>query len=324
MGKPIRHLRLVALVMGWALFLPASPGRAEDIVTVGKADAASTSFLPIHVGDKVGIFKKYGLVIKISDFTGGSKLSQAIVAGSIDVGLGAGTEMALVAKGAPMKAVCDGLSPIPFIGIAVPYESPIKKVDQLKGKKIGISSPGSLTDWLTKQLNHHQGWSGADAAGAIAIGNGAAAVIAAFRTNAIDADLSVTSNVFNWEEKKEARLLAPSSDFVGNIAASTTFASQHFIDTNPDALKRFLAGWLETIDYLTKHKAETVKIESEVTGFSEAVMAKEYDLTARKFSRDCKFDSEALTNLKRAFVDQKLVETPPDMTTLYTESFLPR
>jgi ABC-type nitrate/sulfonate/bicarbonate transport system substrate-binding protein len=324
MGKPLRHPSLVALVMGWALLLPAFPGRAEDIVAVGKADAASTSFLPVHVGDKVGIFKKHGLALKISDFTGGSKLSQAIVAGSIDVGLGAGTEMALVAKGAPMKAVCDGLSPIPFIGIAVPYESPIKKVDQLKGKKIGISSPGSLTDWLTKQFNQHQGWSGADAASAIAIGNGAAAVIAAFRTNAIDADLSVTSNIFNWEEKKEGRLLAPSSDFVGNIAASTTFASQHFIDTNPDALKRFLAGWLETIDYLTKHKAETVKIESEVTGFSEAVMAKEYDLTANKFSRDCKFDAEALANLKRAFVDQKLVDTPPDMTTLYTEAFLPK
>ena len=166
----------------------------------------------------------------------------------------------------------------------MPYHSPVKKVDQLKGKKMGISSLGSLTDWLTKQLNQHEGWSGTDAVSAIAIGNGAAAVLAAFRTNAIDADLSVTSNIFNWEEKKEGRLLAPSSDFIGNIAASTTFASQHFIDTNPDALKRFLAGWLETIDYLTKHKAETVKIESEVTGYSENVMAKEYDLTASKFS----------------------------------------
>lgn len=324
MSKLKSKLVFVALVAGWALLLPVAAVRAEDTVTVGKADAASTSFLPVHVGDKVGIFKKHGLALKISDFTGGSKLSQAITAGSIDIGLGAGTEMALVAKGAPMKAVCDGLSPIPFIGIAVPYDSPVKTVDQLKGKKIGISSAGSLTDWLTKQLNQHQGWSGADAASAVAIGNGAAAVIAAFRTKAIDADLSVTSNVFNWEEKKEGRLLIPASDFVGNIAASTTYASQHFIDTNPDALRRFLAAWLETIDYLTTHKAETVKIESEVTGYSENVMAKEYDLTATKFSRDCKFDAEALTNLKRAFVDQKLVDSPPDMSTLYTEAFLPK
>jgi NitT/TauT family transport system substrate-binding protein len=318
------RLSLVALVAGWAMFSLASTARAEDTVTVGKADAASTSFLPVHVGDQTGIFKKHGLVLKISDFTGGSKLSQAITAGSIDIGLGAGTEMALVAKGAPMKAVCDGLSPIPFIGIAVPYDSPVKTVDQLKGKKMGISSAGSLTDWLTKQLNQHQGWTGADAVQAVAIGNGAAAVLAAFRTNAIDGDLSVTSNIYNWEEKKEGRLLVPASSFVGNIAASTTYASQHFIDTQPDALKRFLVAWLETIDYLVAHKAETVKIEAEVTHYSEAVMTKEYDLTATKFSRDCKFDAEALANLKRAFVDQKLVETPPDMSTLYTEAFLPK
>ena len=317
------RLHLVALAAGLALFLPAAAATAEDTITVGKADAASTSFLPVHVGDQTGIFKKHGLALKISDFTGGSKLSQAIVAGSIDIGLGAGTELAFVAKGAPMKAVCEGLSPIPFIGVAVPYDSPVRKLDQLKGKKIGISSSGSLTDWLSKQLNQHQGW-GSDGATSVAIGNGAAAVLAAFQTNAIDADISVTSNVFNWEEKHQGRLVAPASDFVGNIAASTTYASQHFIDSNPDALKRFLAAWLETIDYLVAHKAETVKIESEVTHYSEAVMTKEYDITASKFSRDCKFDAEALTNLKRAFVDQKLVDTPPDMSALYTEAFLPK
>jgi NitT/TauT family transport system substrate-binding protein len=317
-------LRLVAFVALSALLAPVSRVWADGPINVGKADAASTSFLPIHVGDKVGIFKKHGLELKISDFTGGSKLSQAIVAGAIDIGLGAGTEMALVAKGAPMKAVCDGLSPIPFIGIAVPYDSPIHKMDELKGKKIGISSPGSLTDWLTKQLNAHQKWSGTDAASAVAIGNGAAAVLAAFRTNAIDADLSVTSNIFNWEEKKQGRLLIPASDFVGNIAASTTYASQSFIDHHPDELRQFLAAWLETIDYLVAHKAETIKIESEVTGYSESVMAKEYELTAKKFSRDCKFDAPALANLKRAFVDQKLVDTPPDMSKLYTEAFLPK
>jgi len=314
---------LIAFTAGAALIGIAVPAFADGPVSVGKADAASTSFLPIHVGDKLGIFKKHGLELKISDFTGGSKLSQAIVAGSIDIGLGAGTEMAFVAKGAPMKAVCDGLSPIPFIGVAVPFDSPVRTLEQLKGKKIGISSPGSLTDWLAKQLDAHQGW-GADGVTSVAIGNGAAGVIAGFRTGTIDADLSVTSNIFNWEEKREGRLVAPASSFVGNIAASTTYASQHFIDTRPDELRRFLAGWIETIDYLVAHKAETVKIESDVTGYSQDVMTKEYDLTASKFSGDCKFDAEALANLKRAFVEQKLVDSPPDMSTLYTEAFLPK
>jgi ABC-type nitrate/sulfonate/bicarbonate transport system substrate-binding protein len=89
-------------------------------------------------------------------------------------------------------------------------------------------------------------------------------------------------------------------------------------------LVRFLAAWLDATDYIAAHKAETVRIESEITGFSPAVMTKEYDITTHLFSKDCKFDAESLANLKRAFVDQKLVETPPDMSKLYTEAFLPK
>jgi ABC-type nitrate/sulfonate/bicarbonate transport system substrate-binding protein len=311
-----------ALAIALCGLFSASVVSAAGSITVGKADANSTAFLPVHVGDRLGLFKKHGVDLKIADFTGGSKLSQAMTAGSVDIGLGAGTEMALTAKGASTLAVCNIMSPIVIIGIAVPWESPIRAIDQLKGKRIGISSPGSLTDWLAKQLAQHQGW-GPKGVEPVAIGNGAAATIAAFRTNAIDADIAVTSNIFNWEEKKEGRFLISATSFVGNISAGTIYATQHLIADDPDTLKRFLAAWLETIDYLAAHKAETVKIESDVTGYSEGVMTKEYDLTASKFSKDCKFDAESLANLKRAFVDQKLVDTVPDMSKLYTEAFLP-
>jgi NitT/TauT family transport system substrate-binding protein len=318
------HLRGVVLAVAVASqsVIVGSPALGATL-NVGKADANASAILPVNVADRLGLFKKHGLDVKIADFTGGSKLSQAMVAGSIDIGVGAGTEMAFVAKGAPIIAVCNDTPAIPFIGIAVPWDSPIHSVDQLKGKKIGISSAGSLTDWLARELAHHEGW-GPDGVERVAIGNGAAAVLAAFHTNAIDADIAVTSNIFNWEEKKEGRLLTPVSSYVGNIAAGAIYATQHLIATDPDALRGFLAAWLDTIDFISKHKAETVKIESEVTGYPENVMAKEYDITKTMFSRDCKFDADSLANLRRAFIDQKLVESPPDMSKLYTEAFLPK
>ncbi len=127
-------------------------------LTVGKADANASPLLPVNVGERQGIFAKHGIDVKIADFTGGSKLMQAMAAGSVDIGLSAGPEMVLVAKGAPVLAVCDSVAPIPFIGIAVPWDSPIQSIAQLKGTKIGISSPGSLTDWLTRELSRTQGW----------------------------------------------------------------------------------------------------------------------------------------------------------------------
>lgn len=301
----------------------AGSALAGGVLNVGKADAKASAIVPVNVAEKLGLFKKHGLDVKIVDFTGGSKVSQAMVAGSIDIGVGAGTEMAFVAKGAPIIAVCDDTPPIPFIGIAVPWDSPIHSIDELKGKKIGISGAGSLTDWLARELAHHQGW-GPDGVTRVAIGNGAAATLAAFHTHAIDADIAVTSNIFNWEEKKEGRLLVPVSQYVGNIAAGAIYASNHLIASDPDALRRFLAAWLETIDFISTHKAETVKIESAITGYSESVMSKEYDVTKGMFSKDCKFDPDSLANLKRAFIDQKLVESPPDMSKLYTEAFLPK
>jgi NitT/TauT family transport system substrate-binding protein len=319
----IRLRRVVLAALVASVSAGVGSAAAGEMLSVGKADANASPILPANVADKLGLFKKHGLDVKISDFTGGSKLSQAMVAGSIDIGVGAGTEMAFVSKGAPIIAICDAVPPIPFIGIAVPWDSEVHAVNQLKGKKIGVSSAGSLSDWLARELAHHEGWAPEDVT-RVAIGNGAAAVLAAFRTGAIDADMSVTSNIFNWEEKKEGRLLISASKYVGNIAAGTIYATQQLIAANPDALRRFLAAWLETIDYMSKHKAETVKIESEVTGYSESVMAKEYDLTKNMFSKDCKFDADSLVNLKQAFIDQKLVESPPDMSKLYTEAFLPK
>jgi len=54
------------------------------------------------------------------------------------------------------------------------------------------------------------------------------------------------------------------------------------------------------------------------------VMSRDYDLTIGMFTKDCKFDAESLATLKRSFVDLKLLATPPNMSALYTEAFLPK
>lgn len=314
-------LAAIALALGWGGLGPST--QAATVLNVGKADANASAIVPVNVGEKLGLFAKHGLDVKIATFTGGSKLVQGMAAGSIDIGVAAGPIMALEAKGAPIIAVCDDAPPIISIGIVVPWDSPIHTVAQLKGKKIGISSAGSLTDWLTSELSAHEHW-GPHGVTAVAIGNNIAGVIAAFRTKTVDADILVTSDIFNMEAKKQGRLLIPVSDFVGNIAAGTIFATKHLAATDPDAIRRFLAGWLETINFIQTHKAQAVKLESEVTGFSTEVQGKEYDLTSRMFSHTCKFDAESLANLKKSFVDLKIVKTPPDMSKLYSEAYLPR
>jgi NitT/TauT family transport system substrate-binding protein len=303
--------------------MACAPAFAQTALTVGKANATSDAIIPVDVGDKLGIFKKRGLDLKIVDFGGGGKMVQALTAGAIDIGDGAGSEMAFVAKGAPMLAVCESAGPAPFLGVGVPWDSPVKKLADLKGKVIGVSSPGSFSDWSGHELARKLGWGDAGVK-TVAIGGGSAPVSAAFRTHLVDAGIAGTSLFLQFEEARQGRLVAPVSSFEGNVASGALFASNALMASNPDAIRAFVAGWLDTVDYMRAHKAATVRIESALNHFSESVMSREYDLVNGMYTSDCRFDAESLTTLRRTFVEMKLVAGTPDMSKLYTEAYLPK
>jgi NitT/TauT family transport system substrate-binding protein len=313
-----RGLAVAALIAACA-----APSQAADRLRVGKASPTAIPMVPVEVGAQLGIFEKHGLAVEIADFAGGAKLHQAMAAGSVDIGIGAGPELALIAKGSPELAICNAVGPPLFIGIAVPKESPARSAADLKGARIGVTTINSLTYWLALELARQRGW-GPGGVTPVAIGGEAASMIAAFRTKTIDAGIVPTSLAFQMEEQGVGRLLFPVADYAGNLSAATIFASRRLIETNPDAIRRFLAGWFDAVALMRRDKAETVRIASAMTGFSPAVQGKEYDLTIKMFSTDGKFDADSLATLKRSFADLKLLDSPPDMTKLYTEEFLPQ
>lgn len=315
-------MRRIALALALVAAFACS-SRAADTLHVGKASPTAMPMMPIEVGTKEGIFKKHGLEVQIVDFEGGAKLHQGMAAGSVDIGVGAGPELAFVAKGAPVLAIASPLSPPVFIGISVPWDSPIRSADDLKGKKIGVSTVNSLTYWMARELARQHGW-GPDGVTPVAIGSQFAAVVAGFRTHQLDANSSTTSSAFQLEEQKEGRLLLPVSDYVGGMCATVIFASKHLMDSNPDAIRGFLVAWFETVDFMRHNKAKTVEIIRGVTGFSQSVQAKEYDRTMPAFNDNGKFDANSLTTLKRSFADLKLLDHEPDMSKLYTEAYLPK
>lgn len=305
------------------LAMTALPAFAQTKLAVGKAAAQADSIIVVNIGDQLGIFKKHGLDLKIIDFQGGSKMLQAMVAGEIDIGIGSGSQMEFIAKGVGMMAVCENAAIPAFFAIGVPYDSPLQSLKDLKGKVVGVSSAGSLTDWLVQQLSHKEGW-GAEGITRLPIGSSTAASTAAFRLKRIDAYVGGTATFFGMEEQKVGRLLAPVSSYMGPMAAGTIYASSNVIKRDPDAIRAFLGGWLDTHRYMKTHKAETVKMESTITGFSENVMSRDYDIVIGMYSDDCKFRAESLATLKQSFIDLKLLDEPIDMSKFYTEAYLPK
>jgi NitT/TauT family transport system substrate-binding protein len=315
-------MRRLGLALVLAAFAAAS-SHAADPLRVGKASPTAFAMVPLAVGAEEGFFSKRGVEVEIIDFGGGAKMHQAMAAGSIDFGIGSGAELAMVAKGSPELAICNAAGPPLFIGIAVPYDSPVRKPEDLKGKKIGVSSPNSMTYWMALELARHYGW-GADGITLVTIGGDTAAIIAAFRTHLIDADIGGTATAFQMEEQKVGRYLIPVSDYLGNMSSATIFASTKLIAGNPDGVRRFLAGWFDAVDFMRRDKAAAVRIARQMTGFDETVQAREYDQAIPMFSTDGKFDAESLATLKRSFADLKLLDFEPDLATTYTEAFLPK
>jgi NitT/TauT family transport system substrate-binding protein len=305
-----------------AVLLGGMPA-AADTLHVGKASPSTSPMLPMNVGAEEGLFARHGLDVTVEDFSGGGKLHQAMIAGSIDLGVGSGPELALIAKGAPELAVANMVPTAAGIGIVVGADSPVHSLADLKGRRLGVSSNGSLTYWLALELARKQGWSPEDLR-IVAIGGATPGVVAALRAHAIDADISATSLGFDLERLGQGRLLAPVNDYEGNLCGGTIYATNELISKNPEEIRRFLVAWFDVIAWMRTHKAETVAIESRVTGFDPGVMGREYDLTIGAFSTTGRFDAESLANLQRSFRDLKLVDGPVDMQRLYTERFLPQ
>src|SRR5262245_58309673 len=139
----LRGTAALALATTLALALPAT---AAEKIRVGKAVPEAFSFVPLDVGMRLGFFAKHGLEVESIAFAGDARMQQAAAAGSIELLLGSGPAMAFIAKGAPIKGIAAMAGPPLLLAIVVRPDGPKTPAD-LKDKKIGVSTAGSLTYW---------------------------------------------------------------------------------------------------------------------------------------------------------------------------------
>jgi NitT/TauT family transport system substrate-binding protein len=325
MTTTIRCPRVLgALILGVATIaaLAAGPAAANDVVRFGKGHPTAFTFIPVDVGIAAGIFAKHGIDLKVYAFHGAGKFHQGFAAGSIDMGAASGPDMVFVAKGSPVKAVANMAGPPALIGIGVRYDSPIKTLADLKGKKIGVTTKGSLTWWLPRQVAKLQGW-GADGVETVSL-TSTPGMIAGLRTSQVDAISTGIDSIFVLESKKQGRLLFSFGDYIKDFMMHVIYASNDFIAKRPDDVSKVLAAWFETIRYMKGHKDEVVKIYNKVSKIPPAIGARTYDTVMPIFTTDGHFIDSQLKVLANSYVEMGQVKKEPDMRALLTEKFLPK
>lgn len=297
--------------------------RAETVLRVGKANDIAFTFIPLDVGIHEKLFQKNGVKVEPFVFAGSAKLHQAMVAGSIDIALGAGTDIPFLMKGAPEIGVgAIAVTPALF-GLVIRYNSPIHSLAGLKGKKIGVSTVGSLTQWIALQVIKKEHWQPKDLT-IVYTGGSSAAEIAALRTHEIDAIVSATALGWNLELHKAGRLLMPVSDFIGPFLLNVIYASDNVVRHHPHAVRGFLKGWYEAVAFMANHKAQAVAIARKVTHFSKSVQDKQYNGVMPSMSRHGTFPPAATAAVARSFVELHLLAKEPDMSKYLTTRFLAR
>jgi NitT/TauT family transport system substrate-binding protein len=300
---------------------PPVAASAADTLRVGKAGREAFSFAPVDIGVELGLFKKHGLNLQASSFGGDARIQQAMTADGIDVALGSGPGLAFIVKGSPVKGIAAMAGPPLLFALMVRADDTVKTVSDLKDRKVGVSTVGSVTSWIVSEVSRQQGW-GFGGIVQVPIGDDATR-IAALRTKSVDAAIVNIAAALKFVQL-EGRILLRFRDLIADFHVHVIFATDKIIAAKPEFLRSFLRGWFETIAFMRGDRAETVRIARDVMGTDQTTTELIYDELMPMFSLTGKFDPKALAVLSRSFVEMKTLPNEPDMRNLYTEAFLPK
>jgi NitT/TauT family transport system substrate-binding protein len=319
----MRRFLKTSLTCGAVALLAAlgSPAHATEKLRVAKVVPFAWTFTPLDIGMQTGIFARHDIEIEASASSGDARLQQLLTAGSIDIGIGSGPGMAFAVKGVPARAVAAMYGLPRNMAVMVGYDSPIKTVDDLKGRKIGVTTVGSLTAWIGERINQKEGWAN-NGIEVVPIG-GMPPARAAIKTHQIDGYIGALEIGYKLEEVKEWRVIATATPFVDHFITHVIFARNEFVQQHPDQVRAFLQAWFETIAFMKANKQKTVEISAKVIDVSEAVAARAYDEQMDAFSTDGTFDPQAVTVLKKSFIEMGLLQEVPDDSALFTTQFVP-
>jgi NitT/TauT family transport system substrate-binding protein len=201
-------------------------------------------YLPLTIAEQKKFFEEEGLEVSIVDFAGGARALQAVVGGSADVVSGAFEHnINMQAKGQPMKAfVLQGRAPQIVLAVSTKTMPDFKSVADLKGKKIGVTAPGSSTNIMTNFVLAKAGIKPSDVS---YVGVGASqGAVAAMRAGQIDAISNLDPVITILARNNDIKIISDTRDvaeaekvFGGPMPAATLYAPISFIEKNPNVVQ---------------------------------------------------------------------------------------
>ncbi|HKA31960.1 MAG TPA: ABC transporter substrate-binding protein [Candidatus Binatia bacterium] len=306
-------LRKIAL-SSLLVLLACAPAPAAERIRIGYS-SISGSYIGIWVGHDAGLFVKEGLEDQMILIPSGSQLAQVTVAGEVEIGaLNGSSAMAAALQGADIKIIGNTTNKMIF---SIYVRPDIKTVEQLKGKKIGISRFGSSTDISARYALRKHGLDPAKDVTIVQMG-AMSSIMGGLQGGAIEAGLVSPPTLFAVEKMGFKELLSI-TDMDLPFPNPSLVVQGGIIRNRPDTIDRFMRAYARGIARARGDRELTYKSLAKYTKIEDqAVLAKAYDLYVGKVLEKAPYIN--MPGMKNALDD--LAATMPAAKNAKPEQFI--
>ena len=259
---------LMLRVIGMLALAVAAPAFAQDTLKLAIGQRGNWDTSVAEVGTRLGIFKKHNLVLETLYTQGGGETQQAVMSGSVDIGVAAGVMgvMSAFSKGAPVRVIGAETTGAQDLYWYVPANSPIKSLKDTEGKTIAYSTNGSSTNGIVTAFVKQYDLK----AKPVATGS-PSSTLTQVMSGQIDVGWSAPPFGLDQLDDKRIRIVATGNDataFKGQTVR-LLIANAQFLQSKKAVVDRFMKAYRETIDAMYADP-NALKAYAEFVGITEA------------------------------------------------------
>jgi len=251
-----------------ALALMSSAARAEETIKLAVGQRGNWDTSVSEIGQRAGIFKKHGLTLELVYTQGAGETQQAVISGSVDIGIAAGVMGVLGAfsKGAPVRIISAETTGAGDLYWYVKADSPIKSLKDTDGKTLAYSTNGSSTHGVvTAFMKQFELKAKPTAMG------GPAANLTAVMSGQVDVGWAAPPFGLDQLDNGDIRRIATGNDaaaFKGQTVR-LNIVNASYLAAHKDIVARYMNAYRETVEAMYKDPA-ALKIYADWLGITEA------------------------------------------------------
>jgi NitT/TauT family transport system substrate-binding protein len=293
-----------------ALLAVAGPAAAQPKVTLAIGGASCLCYLPTVLAGQLGEYRKAGVAVNMVDFKGGSQSLMAVLGGSADVVSGYfdhTVELAAKRQALESFVIYDRYPGLVLV-VAPGQTGKITAVKDLVGKKVGVSAPGSSTDFFLKYLLKKAGQDPTSAA-VIGVGLGATAV-AAMEQGQIDAAVMLDPAVTVLQARHKGLVLLADTRtqkdteamFGGDYPGGALYTRPSWIAAHQAETQALTDAMVATLAWIHGHSAEEIvaKMPPNLVGADKASYLAALKNTIPMYSADGLMDPKGAAAVRRS------------------------